>query len=71
MARFGSQVTVFAKSSGVLGKEDLEAAALVKKQLEADGVTFLQNVQYHLISNGGLEGQEIHVQLQKPGKRVS
>lgn len=70
MARFGSNVTVFDKASEVLGKEDKEAAAIVKKQLEADGITFLMNVEYHLISNGGLDGHEIHVQLQKPGKRV-
>lgn len=65
MARFGSAVTVFAKSSEILGKEDQEAAAIVRKQLEADGVTFLLDVQYHLISNGGPEGHEIHIQLQK------
>lgn len=70
MARFGSSVTVFAKSSEILGKEDREAAAIVRKQLEADGVTFLLDVQYHLISSGGPEGLEIHVQLQKVGKRV-
>ena len=70
MARFGSAVTVFAKSGEILGKEDREAAAIVRKQLEADGVTFLLDAQYHLISNGGPEGHEIHIQLQKVGKRV-
>lgn len=71
MARFGSKVIVFAKSNEILGKEDRDAAAIVKKQLEADGVTFLTNVDYHSISNGGPDGHEIHVQLQKPGTRVS
>lgn len=66
MARLGSQVTVFAKSGDILGKEEPDAAALVYKQLQADGVVFKLNTQYHLIKNGGAEGREIHVQLQRP-----
>lgn len=65
MARFGSQVTVFAKSGDILGKEDRDAAGLVLKQLQADTVVFKMNARYRLIHSGGPGGQEIHVQLQQ------
>ncbi|DBA68959.1 TPA: class-I pyridine nucleotide-disulfide oxidoreductase [Trebouxia sp. C0005] len=63
MARFGSKVTVFAKSGEILGKEDRDAAALLYKQLQADGVEFRMKARYHMVHSGGPEGQEIHVQL--------
>jgi pyruvate/2-oxoglutarate dehydrogenase complex dihydrolipoamide dehydrogenase (E3) component len=63
MARFGSRVTVFAKSGDILGKEDRDAAALLYKQLQADGVEFRMEARYHMVQSGGPEGQEIHVQL--------
>ena len=68
MARFGSQVTVFAKSGEVLRKEDRDAAELVQQQLKADGVVFRLNCHFHLISNGGPGGREIHIQLGKTQK---
>jgi len=63
MARFGSKVTVFAKSGEILGKEDREAAAVLYKQLQADGVEFRMKARYHMVQSGGPDGQEIHVQL--------
>ena len=65
MARFGSKVTVFAKSAEILGKEDRDAAAIVYKQLQADGVVFKMSAKYHMVKSGGLEGQEIHIQLDR------
>ena len=63
MARFGSKVTVFAKSGEILGKEDRDAAAVLYKQLQADGVEFRMKARYCMIQSGGPEGQEIHVHL--------
>ncbi|DBB17381.1 hypothetical protein WJX82_002237 [Trebouxia sp. C0006] len=63
MARFGSKVTVFAKSGEILGKEDRDAAAVLYKQLQADGVEFRMKARYHMVQSGGPDGQEIHVQL--------
>ena len=65
MARFGSKVTVFAKSAEILGKEDRDAAAIVYKQLQADGVAFKMNAKYHMVKSGGPQGQEIHIQLDR------
>jgi pyruvate/2-oxoglutarate dehydrogenase complex dihydrolipoamide dehydrogenase (E3) component len=42
--RFGSQVTVFNRSKGILPKEDPEAAAIVEASMREDGVTFLSEV---------------------------
>ena len=42
-ARFGSVVTLFETSSGILPKEDREAGALVHAALERDGVTILRD----------------------------
>ena len=39
-ALFGSQVTVLDVADRILGKEDLDAANIVKKHMENDGVTF-------------------------------
>jgi pyruvate/2-oxoglutarate dehydrogenase complex dihydrolipoamide dehydrogenase (E3) component len=39
-ARFGSNVTVFDLASQVLPKEDADAAAIVRRSLESDGVRF-------------------------------
>lgn len=69
MARFGSEVTVFGKHGEIMRKEDRDAAALVQQQLKADGVVFKMNAQFHLISNGGPNGKEVHVQLQQPHDR--
>lgn len=40
MQRLGSQVTILARSGEVLAKEDKDLAALVKAQMEDDGVQF-------------------------------
>jgi pyruvate/2-oxoglutarate dehydrogenase complex dihydrolipoamide dehydrogenase (E3) component len=39
-ARFGAQVTVLDQASQVLPREDIDAAAIVRRHLEADGVRF-------------------------------
>ncbi|KAL0045266.1 hypothetical protein WJX82_002237 [Trebouxia sp. C0006] len=51
MARFGSKVTVFAKSGEILGKEDRDAAAVLYKQLQADGVEFRMKARYHMVQS--------------------
>lgn len=38
-ARLGSEVTLVVSSSGILPKEDRDAAAIVRKSLERDGIT--------------------------------
>jgi pyruvate/2-oxoglutarate dehydrogenase complex dihydrolipoamide dehydrogenase (E3) component len=39
-ARFGSSVTVFDRAPQVVPREDADAAAIVRRSLESDGVTF-------------------------------
>lgn len=41
MAVFGSQVTVIERDNHIMGREDPEAAAIVHKQMEKDGVHFM------------------------------
>lgn len=40
MARFGSETTVLSTGSAILKKNDIEAAAIVQKQLISDGISF-------------------------------
>ncbi|MEM9487489.1 MAG: FAD-containing oxidoreductase [Myxococcota bacterium] len=49
--RLGAQVTVFARSSRILSKEDEDAAALVQGALERDGVNFVFDARYQRISH--------------------
>ena len=44
MQRLGTSVTVYGRSGAVLPKEDQDLAAIVKKQMEKDGVQFHLNV---------------------------
>jgi len=39
-ARFGSEVTVFERSTQLMSKEDADAAAIVEKRMKQDGVQF-------------------------------
>ncbi len=43
MAVFGSQVTVIERGNHIMGREDRDAAAIVHKQMERDGVHFMLN----------------------------
>jgi pyruvate/2-oxoglutarate dehydrogenase complex dihydrolipoamide dehydrogenase (E3) component len=45
-ARFGSQVTVLTRADRVLEKEDADAALVVQRALEADGVRFEMRVRF-------------------------
>ena len=40
-ARFGSRTTVVARSERIMDKEDPAASAIVRAQMERDGVTFV------------------------------
>ena len=40
MAVFGCKVTVLERGDTIMGREDPEASAIVKQQMEADGVDF-------------------------------
>jgi len=41
MAVFGSQVTVIERGNHIMGREDPDAAAIVHRQMENDGVHFM------------------------------
>ena len=51
-ARFGSQVFLFEKSDHVLSREDADAAAIVQRQLERDGVQVIARGSDQQISPG-------------------
>jgi pyruvate/2-oxoglutarate dehydrogenase complex dihydrolipoamide dehydrogenase (E3) component len=51
-ARLGAAVTIIARS-GILPKEDREAAALVRTSLETDGVTVLERSRVDRVRNDG------------------
>lgn len=54
-ARFGSQVTVFDQVPQVLPREDVDAAAIVRRHLEQDGVQFALGVTIERCSQAGGE----------------
>ncbi len=45
--RFGSQVTLLTDGTEILPREDRDAAAVVRKQIEKDGVTIITGAQIH------------------------
>ena len=49
-ARLGSEVTLFERSSQILSREDSEAAAIVQKQFEIDGIKIIHHSQDQQIS---------------------
>ena len=52
--RFGSEVTVFNRSDGILPKEDPEAARIVEEAIRRDGVTFISDITFKRVeSNNG------------------
>eukprot|EP00753_Platysulcus_tardus_P010728 PLAT300.1.p1 GENE.PLAT300.1~~PLAT300.1.p1 ORF type:complete len:683 (+),score=331.18 PLAT300.1:33-2051(+) len=62
--RFGSDVTVFARGSRILSKEDPEASAIVEDSLRDDGVTFKFGCMYKRISQPDGPGTPISVLLE-------
>eukprot|EP00854_Cymbomonas_tetramitiformis_P008559 gene8559-10159_t len=49
-AAFGSQVTVLQRGVDILPKEDVDAAKMIRKALEEDGVKFITGVTYKRVS---------------------
>ena len=66
--RFGSQVTVLDMSEGILGNDDPEAAAIVRRSLERDGVEFVLGAK---ISGVELRGGERIVRFTHGGRERS
>ena len=64
-ARFGSNVTVFDLASQVLPKEDADAAAIVRRSLESDGVRFELGTRLDRIDL--VEG-ELHIHYTRSGE---
>jgi pyruvate/2-oxoglutarate dehydrogenase complex dihydrolipoamide dehydrogenase (E3) component len=64
--RFGSEVAVFSRSGRILPKEDPDAAKLVQKSLEKDGVMFIFDAKYKEVrhSSGNGDFPEITVVLE-------
>jgi pyruvate/2-oxoglutarate dehydrogenase complex dihydrolipoamide dehydrogenase (E3) component len=52
-ARFGSKVTVIDKGARVLPRDDADAAAVIRRALERDGVTFAANAEIRDVSQQG------------------
>ena len=51
--RFGSEVTMMTRGAAILPKEDADAAALVRRQIEKDGVRILTGVKIQRAHAGG------------------
>lgn len=45
-SRFGSEVTIFSRSGTILSREDPEAAEVVAKQFEDEGIIMQNHVHY-------------------------
>ena len=56
--RFGSQVTLFSRSSRILPKEDPEASAVVFESLKRDGLNFVSNARYRKVRTSPIEEGE-------------
>ena len=52
-ARFGSEVTLLERSGGILAREDRDAAAVVERSLQRDGVAMLCGAQAAAVSAAG------------------
>jgi pyruvate/2-oxoglutarate dehydrogenase complex dihydrolipoamide dehydrogenase (E3) component len=63
-ARFGSAVTVFDIAPRALPNEDRDAAAIVQRQLIADGVTFHLGVK---LLEATAEGESVALSYEQPG----
>eukprot|EP01130_Rhizamoeba_saxonica_P007041 TRINITY_DN2820_c0_g1_i2.p1 TRINITY_DN2820_c0_g1~~TRINITY_DN2820_c0_g1_i2.p1 ORF type:complete len:553 (-),score=142.32 TRINITY_DN2820_c0_g1_i2:442-2100(-) len=65
-ARFGSEVTIFARSEGIMSREDPEAVSIVTEQFLKEGITILPTVTYEHIAEN--ENGEILVVCQVDGE---
>ncbi len=69
-ARFGSRVTLFESSAGLLARDDREAAAVVARALARDGVTIVTDARIARVTRAGgvrrihLEGAETSDELE-------
>lgn len=57
-ARLGSQVTVLSRSDRILPREDPDAAAIVQRSLERDGVRFLFGCRYERVRHRPSQGAD-------------
>lgn len=53
--QFGSEVTVIDVADQILGREDKDAAAILKRRMEAEGVTFVLNAKTHRVRRDGAD----------------
>ena len=61
MARFGSEVTVFGRCGRILEKEDTDAADILCKQLEGEGVKMLLSCQLKRVARGAGGEMQVHI----------
>lgn len=64
-ARFGSQVTQIEKAPNILSREETDAAIIVQKAMEKDGITFVLNANTVRVEQ---RGEEKIVVVQQDGK---
>jgi len=64
--RFGSQVTILARSGHILGREDPDAVEIVQKQFDEDGIRTLVNVKF--IGAETRENNEKVIKIERGGK---
>jgi pyruvate/2-oxoglutarate dehydrogenase complex dihydrolipoamide dehydrogenase (E3) component len=69
-SRFGSQVTVIQNTSQIIPREDPEVAAELQKCLEAEGITFVLNVQVTKIERRDATVQ-ITIEQKGAGRAIS
>jgi pyruvate/2-oxoglutarate dehydrogenase complex dihydrolipoamide dehydrogenase (E3) component len=69
-AQYGAQVTLFDRAEHVLVREDADAAAVVQRRMEADGVTLELGVTIASVARRDHEGRrEIVVTAERGGER--
>jgi len=68
-ARFGSRVTLVERDARILGREDADAAAVVLRALDADGVEILFESDVERVE-GTAQGKRLHVSIARTGRTV-
>ncbi len=68
--RLGSQVTIFSRTDRIMPKEDPEAAEIVKRSMQKDGVSFCLNVKYKRVE-GRMDDGSVRVVLDDNGAEIS
>lgn len=69
-ARFGSDVTVFDQAAQILPREDADAAAIVARSLERDGVRFELGVKIESVESASVEGSGLGVERSSEVRRI-